>query len=93
MFLNYSYKAYLTNINNKIILYIKEGLGIRSMARILKVSTITWLKRIIKIAKLIELSKIKNQSSYEVDELCTFYNIVANIFGLFMYLKKKRTVL
>lgn len=70
--LNYSYKAYLANINNKIILYIKEGLGIRSMARILKISTTTLLKRIIKIAKLTELPKIENQTSYEVDELCTF---------------------
>ena len=70
--LNYSYKAYLANLNNKIILYIKEGLGIRSMARILKISTTTLLKRIIKIAELTELPKIENQSSYEVDELCTF---------------------
>lgn len=70
--LNYRYKAYLANINNKIILYIKEGLGIRSMARILKISTTTLLKRIIKLAKLTELPKIKNQCSYEVDELCTF---------------------
>ncbi|WP_450088502.1 IS1/IS1595 family N-terminal zinc-binding domain-containing protein [Paenimyroides ummariense] len=36
--LNYKYNAYLAYINNKIILYIKEGLGIRSMARILKIS-------------------------------------------------------
>ena len=70
--LNYSYKAYLANINNKIILYIKEGLGIRSMARILKISTTTLLKRIIKLAKVTELPKINNQRSYEVDELCTF---------------------
>ena len=70
--LNYNYKAYLTNINSKIILYIKEGLGIRSIARILKISTTTLLKRIIKIAELTELPKIENQSSYEVDELCTF---------------------
>lgn len=44
--LHFSYNAYKRNINHKIILFTKEGLGIRGMARVLKISTITLLKRI-----------------------------------------------
>ncbi len=42
----YSHKAYKININEQIILFTKEGLGIRSIVRILKISTTTLLKRI-----------------------------------------------
>jgi len=33
---NYTYKAYLPNLNNNIIQFTKEGLGIRSTARIIQ---------------------------------------------------------
>jgi insertion element IS1 protein InsB len=33
---NYTYKAYLPNINKRIIQFTKEGLGIRSTARIIQ---------------------------------------------------------
>ncbi|WP_300354730.1 IS1-like element transposase [Chryseobacterium sp.] len=46
----YSYKACHKNINSKIIQLTKEGLGIRSTARVLNISTTTLLRRIIKIA-------------------------------------------
>jgi insertion element IS1 protein InsB len=46
---NYIYKAYLPNINTDIIVLTKEGVGIRSTARILKISTTTLLKRILSI--------------------------------------------
>ncbi|MEZ4878018.1 MAG: IS1-like element transposase [Flavobacterium sp.] len=36
---NYSYQAYKSDINKNIIQFTKEGLGIRSTARILKIST------------------------------------------------------
>lgn len=57
--LHFSYNAYKRNINHKIILFTKEGLGIRSMARVLKISTTTLLKRIIKIANKIKSPAIK----------------------------------
>jgi len=49
---NYIYKAYQPNLNQQIIILTKEGLGIRSTARVLKISTTTLLKRIISIAKI-----------------------------------------
>lgn len=40
----YSYNAYWKTINSNIIQLTKEGVGIRSTARILKISTIPYLK-------------------------------------------------
>lgn len=37
----YTYRAYLPQINSQIVLLTKEGLGIRSTARILRISVTT----------------------------------------------------
>ena len=68
----YSYKAYNLWVNKRIIQFTKEGLGIRSTARVLKISTTTLLKRIIAIAKKIPNQIIYKNKSYEVDEMRTF---------------------
>ena len=68
----YTYKAYNPWINKRIIQFTKEGLGIRSTARILKISTTTLLKRIITIAKKIPNQPIFKNKTYEVDEIRTF---------------------
>ncbi len=41
----YSYIAYTNGLNQNIILLTKEGLGIRSTARVLQISTTTLLKQ------------------------------------------------
>ena len=52
----YTYNSYLSTINCNIIQLTKEGLGIRSTARYLQISTTTLLKRILQIAsKIIQL--------------------------------------
>jgi len=63
----YSYNACLPEINSRIILYIKEGLDIRSIARILKIAPTTLLKRIIQIANMVLQPTIQNKKSYEID--------------------------
>lgn len=68
----YTYKAYNPWINKRIIQFTKEGLGIRSTARILKISTTNLLKRIITIAKKIPNQPIFKHKIYEVDEIRTF---------------------
>ncbi|WP_333809272.1 IS1 family transposase [Flavobacterium sp.] len=68
----YTYKAYNNWVNKRIIQFTKEGLGIRSTARILKISTTTLLKRIISIAKKIPNQPIFKNKTYEVDEIRTF---------------------
>lgn len=68
----YSYQAYRKSINHKIVILIKEGLGIRSIARVLKISPTTLLKRIIAISKAVKPPYITYGKIYEVDELRTF---------------------
>ena len=70
--IGYTYHACHTNINQQIILFTKEGLGIRSTARVLKISVTTLLKRIISISKSIEQPPIVKGKTYEVDEMRTF---------------------
>jgi len=69
---SYSYQAYKDDINESIIQFTKEGLGIRSTARILKISTTTLLKRIISISRSITKPVISKDKTYEVDELYTY---------------------
>jgi insertion element IS1 protein InsB len=74
----YSYKAYGREINHNIISLTKEGVGIRSTARLLQISTSTVISKIKKIAKDLKQPEIAKGKTYEVDELCT-------------YVKKKKT--
>lgn len=50
----YSNKASRIDLDFWIVRYVKEGLGIRSISRILEISANTVLSRIIKIAKGVE---------------------------------------
>ncbi len=68
----YSNKAYVKDINDRIIVLIKEGVGIRSVARVLQISTTTVLKRILSIAKKTQPPTLFFGKTYEVDELNTF---------------------
>ncbi len=70
--INYQYNAYKCDTNNSIILFTKEGLGIRSTARILKISTTTLLKRIVLIARNIKPPVIAMHKIYEVDEMRSY---------------------
>jgi len=90
---NYTYQAYKPDINENIIQLTKEGLGIRSTARILKISTTTLLKRIISIARNIVKPIISKGKTYEVDELCTYIRHKKNYIWLVYALEKNsRTV-
>ena len=66
---DYIYKAYLPDTDSKIIQLIKEGLGIRSTARVLGISVTTLLKRILQIARNIKQPPIAVGRTYEVDEM------------------------
>jgi IS1 family transposase/transposase-like protein len=85
---NYTYHAYFSNLNQQIILFTKEGLGIRSTARILKISTTTVLKRIVSIAKNIHQPIISKGKTYEVDEMCTYIRHKRNFIWLVYALEK-----
>ena len=68
----YSYKAYLPRTNESIIHLTKEGLGIRSTARLLKISATTLMKRIIKIASYCRPPEMNTGKVYELDEMKSF---------------------
>jgi len=74
----YTYKAYLPNINSLIIQFTKEGLGIRSTARVLRISTTTLLKKIIIIAEQIKLPILSLGKTYELDEMRFFIRKKSN---------------
>jgi insertion element IS1 protein InsB len=80
--------AYKGDINQNIIQLTKEGLGIRSTARILKISMTTLLKRIVFIARNITKPIISKGKTYEVDELCTYIRHKKNYIWLVYALEK-----
>lgn len=69
---HYSYNAYSLNLNTDITTLTKEGVGIRSTARILQISPTTLLHRIILIAKSITRPPIVKHRIYEVGEIKSF---------------------
>lgn len=89
----YEYKAYRRNLNKEIVLFTKEGLGIRSTARVLKISTTTLLKRIITIARNIPHPIISKGKTYEVDEMCTYVRHKRNFIWLVYALEKNSGML
>jgi insertion element IS1 protein InsB len=85
---NYTNQAYKLDINQRIVQLTKEGLGIRSTARILKISATTLLKRIVSIARNIAKPIISKGKTYEVDELCTYIRHKKNYIWLVYALEK-----
>jgi len=85
----YNYKACKTSTNKNTIIFTKEGLGIRSTARILKISTTTLLKRIVSIARNIHQPVIGRGKIYEVDEMCTYIRHKRNFIWLVYALEKE----
>lgn len=69
----YRYKAYDEKLDSRIVLFVKEGLGIRSISRIQEISPKTVIARILKIGDQLRCPfPIMQGKSYEVDELFTY---------------------
>ena len=74
--------------NKKIVQLIKEGMGIRSTARVLGISPATVIRKILQIAEQIDLPKIPNQlGRIQVDELHT---LEIGIIPIHLIMKMKR---
>ncbi len=86
---SYTNHAYKPEINHQIIILTKEGLGIRSTARVLEISTTTLLKRIILIASKISRPFISKGKIYEVDELRTYLKIKTKLIWIVYALERK----
>jgi insertion element IS1 protein InsB len=68
----YTKQAFLPSVSPNIIALLKEGCGIRSIARLLNISATTVISRIQKIADSVKKPAIMMERSYEVDELKTY---------------------
>jgi insertion element IS1 protein InsB len=68
----YTYNACAENIDESIKEHVKEGCGIRSISRLLKISATTVLKRILWLSKGLVKPTIFMGKEYELDELCTY---------------------
>ncbi len=60
------------SVNTEIVNLLKEGVGIRSMSRLLNILTNTVLSRLIKLSKQVKKPMIVLGKHYEMDELCTY---------------------
>ena len=88
--LNFVYKAYNININDSIIVLLKEGCGIRSIARILNISKNTVLARIISIGKELKSKPLFEKGcSYEMDEIWTFIGNKNNVTWITYAIERK----
>ena len=68
----YKKHAYEASINSDIVVHVKEGCGIRNIARLLRIAAGTVMYRIQKIADSIRKPAIIMERIYEVDELKTY---------------------
>lgn len=78
--LDFTYKACNSNVNDSITILLKEGCGIRSIARILSISKNTVLARIISIGRKLKAKQLLQKGcSYEMDEIWTFIGNKNNV--------------
>jgi IS1 family transposase len=69
---SYHNQAYQPHTNHHISSLIKESCGIRSISRLLQISTTTLLKRILTIARNTAKTIIIKGGRYEVDEMRSY---------------------
>lgn len=90
----YCKRAYELDINSRIAQLLIEGISMRGIARVLKISTATVMQRIKCIAKAIvrPRSHIKH-GIYEVDEMWTYIGNKTNtIWVMYVFDRKAKTV-
>lgn len=88
--LTYIYQAYQKDINGSISTLVKEGCGIRSISRILKISKNTVLSRIIHIGNNIKPKLFaKLGCKFELDEIWTFIGKKDNVTWITYVLERE----
>jgi IS1 family transposase len=78
------------SINDSIIVLLKEGCGIRSISRILKISATTVLARIVLIGNRVRPVPVFGKgNSYEMDEMWTFIGNKSNVVWITYAMERK----
>ena len=86
----YKYLAYGAATNSSIVTLLKEGCGIRSIARVLSISKNTVLTRIVTIGtNLSPKTLFQKGCSYEMDEIWTFIGAKTNVVWITYALERK----
>jgi len=86
---SYRYRACAKDTNNKIATLLKESCGVRSIARILKISAATVLKRILSMGNsTMRPSVIVKGKEYEVDEMLTYIGNKKQLYWIVYALRK-----
>ena len=68
----YRYRAHTPGMDERIALYVREGCGIRSISRIMRIAVSTVIARIKRIAAGLRPRLVPKGRCYEVDELATY---------------------
>jgi len=76
---HYRYPACIRNMDADIAAHIREGCGIRSIARLLGIGPATVVRRIRRIADRIAPPISDKGLEYEIDELCTYIGSRTNV--------------
>ena len=90
--MSYTYNAYKHDIKTRIIKLTKEGVGIRSTARILKISATTLLTRIVIVSHNIVRPVLWFGKTYELDEMTFFIRKKTNPMWLVYSINKETKV-
>lgn len=88
--LDYTYQAYKSETNDFIKNLLKEGCGVRSISRILNISSKTVLSRMLKISKQIKAPYFnKLGCKFEVDEMWSFIGNKSNVTWITYVLERE----
>lgn len=77
---NYIYRGYAKYIDHQIVMLNNEGCGIRSISRILNISTNKVIQSIRKLAKQTPDKLISFNREYELDEMRTYIKNKSNLY-------------
>lgn len=89
----YTYKACLPGTGQRIALYVKEGMGIRSISRVLGISPTTVIGQIKGVAATLRPPPPKAGRAYELDELATYVGNKSNrVYVAYALDRKSRAV-
>jgi len=85
----YKYKAYEQETDKEICEHIKEGCGVRSIARLLHISPTTVIKRTKRLAKqIVKPVYHLTRKNYEMDELRTYIRNKTNRYWVAYAIRK-----
>ncbi|NAS31787.1 IS1 family transposase [Flavobacteriaceae bacterium R38] len=86
----YLYKAYDLEVDKLITVLLKEGCGIRSISRIIGISTKTVLSRMLKISSQIKTPYFnKPGCKFEIDEIWSFIGSKKNVTWITYAIEKQ----